>query len=144
MLGAIDAGVGSIMCSYNEINDHWSCENPQTLQKDLKDTLGFKGWVMSDWGATHSASMNAGLDQEMPGGSYMGDKLAALVKAGTVPMSKVNDSTMRILTPMFEMKLFDIPNNNTQKNNVTVRDGCCYFLTLHTYLTYLLTYLLTY
>jgi beta-glucosidase-like glycosyl hydrolase len=72
----------------------------------------------------------------MPGGSYMGDKLAALVKAGTVPMSKVNDSTMRILTPMFEMKLFDIPNNNTQKNNVTVRDGCCYFLTLHTYLTY--------
>jgi beta-glucosidase len=117
--GAIDANVGSIMCSYNEINDHWSCENPKTLQQDLKETLGFSGWVMSDWGATHSASMNEGLDQEMPGSSYMGDKLAALVKAGTVPMSKVNDSTLRILTPMFEMKLFDINNTGQLSDNVT-------------------------
>jgi len=30
---------------------------------------------MSDWGATHSTSINQGLDQEMPGSSFMGDKL---------------------------------------------------------------------
>ena len=64
---AVEAGVGSVMCSYNRVRRVWSCENPQTLQRDLKERLGFEGWVMSDWGATHSTSINAGLDQEMPG-----------------------------------------------------------------------------
>jgi hypothetical protein len=44
---------------------------------------------MSDWGATHSASIMQGLDQEMPGGKYMGAPLAAMVASGEVPMSKV-------------------------------------------------------
>ena len=51
------------MCSYNKIRGTWSCENSETLGRDLKKRLGFKGWVMSDWGATHSSSINAGLDQ---------------------------------------------------------------------------------
>lgn len=46
--GAVKAGVGSMMCSYNKINGVWSCENPTTLG-DLKNSLGFKGYVMSDW-----------------------------------------------------------------------------------------------
>jgi beta-glucosidase len=63
---ALRAGVLSVMCSYNRINDVHGCQNPTTLG-DLKDTRGmqFKGWVMSDWLATHSTvdSMKAGLDQ---------------------------------------------------------------------------------
>ena len=55
------------MCSYNKIRTRWSCENPETLQRDLKERLGFRGWVMSDWGATHSMSLAQGLDKEMPG-----------------------------------------------------------------------------
>ena len=47
--GAIEAGVGSFMCSYNKINDVWACENSETLNTDLKGHLGFKGFVMSDW-----------------------------------------------------------------------------------------------
>ena len=43
-----------------------SCENPETLQRDLKERLGFRGWVMSDWGATHSMSLAQGLYREMP------------------------------------------------------------------------------
>jgi beta-glucosidase len=54
--GAIQAGVGSIMCSYNKINDHYACENNGTLNQDLRNTLGFKGFVMSDWNATHNKS----------------------------------------------------------------------------------------
>lgn len=65
-LGAIEAGVGSFMCSYNKINNVWSCENNETLNVDLKGHLKFDGWVMSDWGATHSVSVDKGLDQEMP------------------------------------------------------------------------------
>ena len=65
---AIKAGVSSIMCSYNHVNGPYACGNPDTLTKILRDQIGFKGFVTSDWGATHSVNfINAGLDMEMPG-----------------------------------------------------------------------------
>jgi beta-glucosidase len=65
---AVQAGVSSIMCSYNRINGAWACENNSTLQKILRDELRFKGFVTSDWGAVHGyRAVNAGLDMEMPG-----------------------------------------------------------------------------
>jgi beta-glucosidase-like glycosyl hydrolase len=56
------------MCGYNKINNVWACEDPATLSL-LRDQLQWDGWVMSDWGGTHStsAAANAGLDMEMPG-----------------------------------------------------------------------------
>ncbi len=51
---SVDAGVGSFMCSYNRINDTYACENFNTLTLALKNFMGFEGWVMSDWFATHS------------------------------------------------------------------------------------------
>lgn len=63
------------MCSYNKIHDKWSCENPTTLAGHLKTDLNFTGWVMSDWGATHSPSIVQGLDQEMPSDTYFGKEL---------------------------------------------------------------------
>lgn len=122
---AAEAGVGSVMCSYNLISNvpgqpgKWSCEHPETLAVDLKQRVNFSGWVMSDWGATHSTSIQAGLDQEMPGGNYMGDALQTAVQNGSIPVSAVNDSVMRILTPMFQMGIFDTPNNNNITTNVT-------------------------
>lgn len=65
---AVKAGVSSIMCSYNRINGSFACGNSDTLKTILKDELGFKGFVTSDWGAVHSALfLNHGLDMEMPG-----------------------------------------------------------------------------
>jgi beta-glucosidase len=65
---ASEAGVSSIMCSYNKINGEYACGNNSTLNKILKDEVGFKGFVTSDWGATHGTSfINNGLDMEMPG-----------------------------------------------------------------------------
>lgn len=65
---AVKAGVSSIMCSYNRINGSFACGNTDTLQTILKDELGFRGFVTSDWGAVHSALfLNHGLDMEMPG-----------------------------------------------------------------------------
>jgi beta-glucosidase len=65
---AVKAGVSSIMCSYNRVNDHFACGNAATLKTLLKGELAFKGFVTSDWGGVHSASfLNAGLDMEMPG-----------------------------------------------------------------------------
>jgi len=119
--GAIEAGVGSVMCSYNKIRGVWSCENADTLQRDLKERLGFNGWVMSDWGATHSnSSVMAGLDQEMPGSDYLSsDALLSAVKTGALPASRIDDAAMRILTPFFTVGAFDRPNLNTQDSNVS-------------------------
>jgi beta-glucosidase len=66
---AVKAGVSSIMCSYNRVNGTFACGNESTLTRILRDEIGFKGFVTSDWGATHAVNfINAGLDMEMPGG----------------------------------------------------------------------------
>jgi beta-glucosidase len=63
-----EADVSSIMCSYNRLNGTFACGNEATLTKILRDEIGFKGFVTSDWGAVHAVSfINAGLDMEMPG-----------------------------------------------------------------------------
>jgi beta-glucosidase len=63
-----NADVSSIMCSYNRINGTFACGNQSTLTKILRDEIGFKGFVTSDWGAVHAVKfINAGLDMEMPG-----------------------------------------------------------------------------
>jgi len=65
---AVEAGVSSIMCSYNKINGPYACGNGENLNTILKHELGFKGFVTSDWGATHGTHfINQGLDLEMPG-----------------------------------------------------------------------------
>jgi beta-glucosidase len=65
---AVNAGVSSIMCSYNKINGTYACGNREILIRILREELGFKGFVTSDWGATHAPSfINNGLDMEMPG-----------------------------------------------------------------------------
>ena len=122
--GAIAAGVGSVMCSYNKINGKWSCENPTTLAHDLKTKLGFEGYVMSDWGATHSTSIGAGLDVEMPGQRFMNSThIRAAISAGSASAAMVLDSVTRILTPMFAVGVMDEPASawdwSKLKDNVT-------------------------
>jgi beta-glucosidase len=107
-LGSVRAGVGAVMCSYNRILGVHACENAATQNGLLKGELGFQGWIMSDWGATHSAadSANNGLDMEMPSGVYFTQLLAA-VDAGQVPAGRLDDMVFRILAVMFRMGLFD-------------------------------------
>ena len=50
--GAVEAGVGSIMCSYNLVNGHHACNDKNVLARDLKERMGFEGWVLTDWFAT--------------------------------------------------------------------------------------------
>ncbi|HKQ12621.1 MAG TPA: glycoside hydrolase family 3 C-terminal domain-containing protein [Steroidobacteraceae bacterium] len=64
----VDAGVASVMCSYNRIGGIYSCGNEETLERALRSEYGFRGFVTSDWGATHGAEFIArGLDMEQPG-----------------------------------------------------------------------------
>jgi beta-glucosidase len=76
---AVNAGVSSIMCSYNKLNGTYACGNRGTLVNILRDELGFKGFVTSDWGATHAPSfINNGLDMEMPGPAPKDSPFASL------------------------------------------------------------------
>lgn len=66
---AVEAGVASVMCSYNKIDGIYACENDYVNNQLLKGSLHFKGFIQSDWGATHSTvnSVVGGLDMTMPG-----------------------------------------------------------------------------
>lgn len=57
------------MCSYQQINNSYACQNSKALNGILKGELGFQGFVMSDWQAQHAgvASAVAGMDMSMPG-----------------------------------------------------------------------------
>ena len=106
---------GAVMCSYNRINGVHSCENSYLLNEVLKQDWGFKGWVMSDWGAVHSTvpAANAGLDQQsgMPFdlADYFGTPLKEAVLNGWVPQARLDDMVRRILHSMFEHGVVDHP-----------------------------------
>ncbi len=105
-------GAMGVMCSYNRINSVYSCQNQRTLGM-LEHQFGFTGFVVSDWGATHStlASARAGLDVEMSvqPGIYFGPALEGAVKDGRVPMRLLNGMVQRILRAMFTVGVFDHP-----------------------------------
>jgi beta-glucosidase len=97
-VAAVEAGVLSVMCSYNKINGFYACENNSTLSADLKERLGFQGFVVSDWKATHSTHQAAlaGLDMEMPGGDYFGTNLEKEIRSHHLAMSVLDDKVERI------------------------------------------------
>jgi beta-glucosidase len=110
-IGIRDSGVGAVMCSYNKINGDFACENQYILNDVLKKDFNFKGFVLSDWGGTHSTvkAAKAGLDMEMPGHEYFGDALKKAVEGGQVPMARLDDMVHRILRTEFAVGLFDEP-----------------------------------
>jgi len=96
----VDAGVASIMSSYNRVRGDYAGENAHLLRKILKDEWGFRGFVMSDFfdGVYDGAkAANAGLDIGMPDTKAYGTALIAAVDQGTVPRAFVDDSVRRIL-----------------------------------------------
>ena len=106
---------GAVMCSYNRLNTVYACENDYLLNKVLKGDWGYRGFVLSDWGAVHSTvdAANNGLDQESSythdRADYFGQALAQAIDAGTVPETRLYDMVHRILRTMFAKGLFDHP-----------------------------------
>jgi beta-glucosidase len=106
-----ESNPGAVMCAYNKINGVYACEDDYTLNEVLKKELGFKGFVISDWGGTHSTAkaVLAGLDIEMPGYSFLGEPLEKAVESGEVPMARLNDMVHRILRTEFDSGIVDNP-----------------------------------
>ena len=98
------------MCSYQQLNNSYACQNSYLLNYLLKGELDFQGFVMSDWGAQHSGigSALAGLDMSMPGdvafdsgNSYWGANLTIAVLNGTVPEWRLDDMATRIIAAWY-------------------------------------------
>ena len=105
----------AVMCSYNGVNGDYACENHYLLTDLVKNEWGFKGFVVSDWGGTHSTekASAAGLDMEQPGDGFYGAKLKDAVQAGRVPLAELNDHVKRILWAEFASGLVDnLPHKN--------------------------------
>ncbi|MEW9572963.1 glycoside hydrolase family 3 C-terminal domain-containing protein [Rhodanobacter sp. Si-c] len=107
---------GSVMCSYNRINAVYACEDDWLLNQVLKHDWHYPGFVMSDWGAVHSAAKAAlaGLDQESAGETfdkevYFDQPLRAAVASGEVPQSRIDDMARRILRSLFAAGVIDHP-----------------------------------
>lgn len=106
-----DSGAGAVMCSYNRINGTYACENSYTLTDVLKKDFGFKGFVVSDWGATESTvkAALAGLDVEMPGNDSFGEPLKKAVENNEVPMARLDEMVHRVLRTEFDAGIVDNP-----------------------------------
>ncbi|MBV8998849.1 MAG: glycoside hydrolase family 3 C-terminal domain-containing protein [Solirubrobacterales bacterium] len=103
------ANPGSVMCSFNKINGQFSCENSTTLRDLLKQTLGFTGFVLTDFGAIHDTlgAIFGGTDMETGTTNVYDGALLAAVENGQVPTSLIDDACYRILYTMFRLGIFD-------------------------------------
>src|ERR1700760_3563215 len=112
----------AVMCSYNAVNGDYACENKYLLTDVLKKDWDFKGFVLSDWGGTHSTvkASAAGLDNEQPLDDFYGAKLKEGVQSGQVPMSQLDDHARRMLRSEFASGIVDSP---TGKAVVDVAGG---------------------
>lgn len=95
----------TVMCSYNQINGTFASENPWLLTDVLRGDWGFKGYVMSDWGAVNDrvAGLKAGLELEMPSSNGVYDKeIVTAVKDGSLDEAILDEACERILNIIFE------------------------------------------
>ncbi|MFD0687792.1 beta-glucosidase [Actinomadura fibrosa] len=116
-----DGRPGGVMCSYNQINGVYACENP-LLRNVLKTTLGFDGFVVSDFWAVHSTapSLNAGLDQELNKPLYFTpERLTAALNAGQITQAQIDQAAFRVVRAYIRAGLFDHPVPSTPADDVS-------------------------
>lgn len=96
----VDAGVASVMSSYNSVNGEWAGQNKVLLTDILKGEMGFEGFIMTDfvWGMRDSKKAAlAGQDVEMPFAMHHIQHLKGLVERGEVPLERIDDAALRVL-----------------------------------------------
>lgn len=126
----VDAGVKSVMVGLNSWDETWLSYEKDLITGSLKEELGFKGFVVSDWYAVyeHSTtqyeglvkSVNAGIDMIMLPFDYKGFlmNMRLAVNNGDIPEARINDAVSRILKAKFEMGLFDQSVTSTSSISV--------------------------
>ena len=130
-VAAIDAGVGCVMSSFNDVDGIPASGNKWLLTELLRDQWKFDGFVVSDWGSigeminhgyakdnkqASEIAVNAGSDMDMESNAYV-ENLVNLVREGKVSESLIDDAAGRILKVKFELGLFENPYKYCDENN---------------------------
>ena len=124
---AVDAGVASVMSSYNLVNNVHSAENRWLLTETLREKWGFEGFVMSDWTSTYSTlgCVRSGLDLEMPEGFCMNyAAIKPLVETGVIREKDIDRKVENILASLIAYGFLDRPQLDTtiKEDNPYSRD----------------------
>ena len=113
---AVDAGVASVMSSYNLVNNVHAAENKWLLTDVLRNEWGFQGFVMSDWTSTYSTlgCVRSGLDLEMPQGFCMNyETIKPLIETGVIREKDIDTKVENILSSMIAYGFLDRPQLDT-------------------------------
>jgi len=120
---AVDAGVGTLMSAFNDLNGIPATANRHTLTDILRDEWKFNGFVVSDYDSVHELiphgiaaddseasleALTAGVDMDMADSDYV-RYVPDLVKAGKLPVSVVDEAVSRVLRLKFKAGLFEHP-----------------------------------
>ncbi|CAM3732715.1 glycoside hydrolase family 3 C-terminal domain-containing protein [Mucilaginibacter galii] len=133
-----EGGVYTLMGSYNKVRGEWATHNNYLMNQILKKEWGFKGAVISDWGAVHNTQQALwnGTDVEMGTDLslgkvpdyrkyFLGDTVVALVKSGKTPEYIIDDKVRRILYVMLKTHVIDKQRKkgsfNTKEHQQTAR-----------------------
>ena len=113
---AVDAGVASVMSSYNLVNNVHAAENKWLLTDVLRNEWGFQGFVMSDWTSTYSTlgCVRSGLDLEMPRGACMKyETIKPLIETGVIREKDIDAKVENILSSIIAYGFLDRPQLDT-------------------------------
>lgn len=130
---AVDAGTGTLMSAFQDLNGEPAAANHHTLTEILRGEWRFNGFVVSDWGATHELiahgaaandaeasfrALTAGVDMDMVDGAY--NTIPALVQSGKLPAAVVDEAVRRILRIKFKAGLFEHPYADPQREKTDI------------------------
>src|SRR5205823_870190 len=131
---AVDAGVGTLMSAFNDLNGIPATANHHTLTDILRGEWKFTGFVVSDYDAVHELiphgtaaddsqaaleGVTAGVDMDMADGDY-GKYIPALVNSGKLPLSVVDEAVRRVLRVKFKAGLFDHPYTDPKRESTDI------------------------
>jgi len=100
----IDAGAKSVMTAYNRLNGEWCGQSAYVINQLLRQELGFKGLVMTDWWSVYDVvkTVKSGLDIEMPGETLLPSRVKKLMDEGKITEEDVDKMVKKIVTTCYE------------------------------------------
>jgi len=131
---AVDAGTGTLMSAFQDLNGVPASANHHTLTDILRGEWRFNGFVVSDWGATHemiahgaaaddaqaaSLGVTAGVDMDMVDGAYL-NSIPALLQSGKLQKDVVDEAVRRVLRIKFKAGLFNHPYADPQREKTDI------------------------
>lgn len=110
----------SVMCAYNKIHSVWCSENKFLLTEVLRDMWGYKGFVVSDWGAVHNIAkaIKAGLDMQMPRNENIENEIKDGLSCGEITMEEIDTAVRRMIEFLLLRKENNINYNRDEQHKI--------------------------